>query len=286
MQRKRFGRIVAALRKEQFDITSGRSWSQKQLAIETGLTENIVGKIERGQQSQLDKDSLQNIAQAFSLTVGERREFFGVAGVVTDVLSTRPKPDADVAWVQVRTLLDSLYAPAMCCNPFADIIGINRAMLAFQNISLAQIRAAQATATRVNVLDLLLNPDAPLRQALGQGWRTIVRSTLQDWRTTTLCYRHTTRFQELFTTLSSYPDFRVFWVDSKGKNDSDQKTDLCKRVYTHKVYGAVGYSVVTDIRPITFGCLTLSIFVPHDSTTAGLFSELAGTNKRSFLLSH
>ena len=68
VEHKAFGQVVTALRKEQIDFASGHSWSQRQLAEETGLTVRIVGKIERGEQARLDGAILQGLAQAFQLT--------------------------------------------------------------------------------------------------------------------------------------------------------------------------------------------------------------------------
>ena len=51
MEHKTFGKIVAALRQEQINLANGNSWSQTDLAEETGLTPGIVGRIERGQQA-------------------------------------------------------------------------------------------------------------------------------------------------------------------------------------------------------------------------------------------
>ena len=62
MEHKAFGQIVTALRKEQIDFASGHSWSQLRLADETGLTERIVGKIERGEQARLDREILEGLA--------------------------------------------------------------------------------------------------------------------------------------------------------------------------------------------------------------------------------
>ena len=76
MEHTVFGKVVAALRKEQISFHSGQTWSQQDLAIESGLTPRIVGRIERGEQARLDGDVLGSLATAFNLTSLERREFF------------------------------------------------------------------------------------------------------------------------------------------------------------------------------------------------------------------
>ena len=56
-----FGKVVAALRKEQIRLANGHNWSQRDLADETGLTTRIIGKIERGEQARLDGDILNSL---------------------------------------------------------------------------------------------------------------------------------------------------------------------------------------------------------------------------------
>ena len=84
MEHQAFGKIVAALRKEQINFTNGNRWNQTDLAEETGLTPSLVGRIERGQQARLDGEILTQLARAFNLTSLERREFFAMASEVTD----------------------------------------------------------------------------------------------------------------------------------------------------------------------------------------------------------
>ena len=94
MERKMFGKVVAALRKEQIDFDSGYSWSQEKLAKETGLTTRIVGKIERGSQVRLDRGTLQELARVFRLTSLERREFFAMASEITDEGNRARRPQS------------------------------------------------------------------------------------------------------------------------------------------------------------------------------------------------
>ena len=63
MEHETFGKIVAALRREQIDFATGRRWSQQKLADETGLTKRIVSKIERGRQARLEGVVLQELQQ-------------------------------------------------------------------------------------------------------------------------------------------------------------------------------------------------------------------------------
>ncbi len=283
MEHRTFGQVVAALRREQFDFASGHSWTQRQLAKETGLTVRIVGKIERGEQARLDAEILQGLAQAFQLTSFERREFFAMASEVADAALVRAALGSEDVFTQVWALLDTLCAPAFLMDPFADLIGVNRALLAFHDLSLDQLKAARATAAGANNMVLLLTPDGRLRQMLGRGWRPIALANMQQWRAMTLRYRHTARFRQLFNALSACPDFYGLWADSH-EDGYDDYSRLRSYAYTHGAHGRVAYTVFTNTSLSAYGELYLSTFVPQDRVTTALFETLAGKSGQALSL--
>lgn len=283
MKHRTFGQVVAALRREQFDFTSGHSWTQRQLAKKAGLTVRIVGKIERGEQARLDAEILQGLARAFQLTSFERREFFAMASEVADAALVRAALGSEDVLTQVWALLDTLCAPAFLMDPFADIIGVNRALLVFHDLSLAQLKSARATAAGANNIVLLLTPGGRLRQVLGRGWRPIALANMQQWRAMTLRYRHTARFRQLFTALSAYPDFYGLWADSH-EDGYDDYSQLRSYAYTHGAHGPVAYTVFTNTSLSAYGDLYLSTFVPQDRITTALFESLAGKSGEALSL--
>ena len=82
MDRKEFGKLIAALRKEYFDEAGNRLTQAKlaELAQQrdplSPLNEIIIGKIERGERAMLDDQTLISLADTLELTMGERQEFF------------------------------------------------------------------------------------------------------------------------------------------------------------------------------------------------------------------
>ena len=280
MEHETFGRIVAALRKEQIDYASGRRWSQQKLAEETGLTKRIVSKIERGRQARLDGEVLQELARAFKLTSLERREFFAMASRLSDKTFVRADLNHEEVFEKAWSLLDTLCSPSFLMDPFANIVGINRPMVAFHGCDLAQINAAKAATEGVNLLTLLLAPDASLRRVLGHGWHSIALDIMRQWRAMTLRYRHTERFHKLYAALSVFPDFHMFWSASRHRLQ-DVNSHLRSHSYTHRMHGPVGYTVFTNSSLSNYGDLYLSTHVPQDRGTVDLFQELAGKDSRA-----
>ncbi|MDE0076180.1 MAG: helix-turn-helix domain-containing protein [Caldilineaceae bacterium] len=272
-----FGKVVASLRKEQTNFRNGQNWSQQDLANESGLTPRIVGRIERGEQARLDGGVLGTLAKAFNLTSLERREFFAMASEVTGQEIVREDLCDNEVFTEVWELLNGLCAPAFLTNPFSDIVGVNRSLLLFHGINIQVLQAFRSTAVGVNNLGLLFEPNTPLKQVLGYGWRSIAHANVQQWRVATLRYRHTDRFRQLFTALSAFTDFRMMWA---AGNDAEYAIEDCSRlrscIYKHGVHGSVAYTVFVNISLSASGDLYLCTFVPHNSDTATLFQKLAG----------
>ena len=277
MEHETFGKIVAALRKEQIDFATGRRWSQQKLAEETGLTKRIVSKIERGRQARLEGEILQELARAFELTSLERREFFALASQSADRAVVRADLDHREVFERAWASLNALGLPAFLMDTYANVVGVNREMIAFHGCNMAQINAAKASAEGVNLLGLLFAPDAPLRRVLGNGWHSIALTVMRQWRAMTIRYRHTEQFQQLYSALAAFPDFPIFWSASRERLQ-DVNSRLRSHVYTHRVHGPVGYTVFTDVSLSDHGDLYLSTYVPQDLGTIQLFQQLAGTN--------
>ena len=279
MEHATFGKVVAALRKEQINFHSGQRWSQQDLADESGLTLRIVGKVERGEQARLDDEMLRGLARAFNLTSLERQEFFAMASEVSDRRIARRDLCSEDVLAEVWELLDDLCTPAFLTDPFFDIVGVNRALLSLHGISLEELQAFKNTPVGVNNLGLVFSSSTSLKQALGHGWESIAHANVQQWRVSTLRYRHTDRFHEIFAALSTFADFRWMWA---AGNDVEHAIEdcsrICKCVYNHGIHGPVAYTVFVNISMSAFGDLHLCTLVPMNKNTADLFLKLAGNN--------
>ncbi len=286
MDHATFGKVVAALRKEQISVHSGQNWSQQDLATESGLTPRIVGRIERGEQARLDGDVLGALATAFNLTSLERREFFAITSEVADQEIVRKDLRDYEVFNEVWNLLNDLYAPAFLTDSFLDIVGVNRSLLSFHGISMQELQAFRSTPAGVNNLGMLFASDSPMKRVLGLGWRSIAHANVQQWRVATLRYRHTSRFRQLFTALLEFKEFRMMWA---AGNDAEHAIEDCSRlrscVYKHGVHGAVAYTVFVNISLSASGELYLCTFVPQNSDTAILFHEMAAHDNSAVRIS-
>jgi len=286
MEHTTFGKVVAALRREQINFRNGQRWSQQDLAVETGLTPRVVGRIERGEQARLDGELLGSLAEAFNLTSLERREFFSMASEVADKKIVRRDLCDQEVFFEVWNLLDDLCAPAFLTDSFSDIVGVNRSLLSLHGVSIQELQAFKSTAVGVNNLGLLFASDSPIKYVLGHGWSSIAHANVQQWRVSTLRYRHTARFRQLFSALSAFSDFRMMWA---AGNDSEYAIEDCSRlrscIYKHGVHGMVAYTVFVNVSLSASGDLYLCAFIPQNSDTASLFQKLAGDDNGALRIS-
>ena len=81
MNRKEFGKLIAALREEHLEFsTRGMGvWTQTKLAKEANLAEKTIAQLEQGKKMNLDPQTLTQLARALKLTAGEQLELYTAA---------------------------------------------------------------------------------------------------------------------------------------------------------------------------------------------------------------
>jgi len=175
MNRTDFGKLIAALRKEQFDPVAGKPWTQQMLAQRTGLLPRTIGEIERGQKAIMDADTLLRLAQAFRLTTLERREFFAAATSVAAADVARDTCDAERIFQELWETMQQLYLPAVLHDAYFDLLAVNTLYRGFHNLPAklpgdmgGVMRGEMPTSWRSSSVRMHLS--APLRRIVGVRW--------------------------------------------------------------------------------------------------------------------
>lgn len=286
MDRKDFGHLVAALRKEQFD-QEGNRLTQSGLADRaiqqnplSPLNDIIIGKIERGERAILDEDTLLSLANALNLMIGERQAFF-LAATGLDADQIFPTPQESQAILQGNLkLLGDIQLPALLLDTYLDIIGVNTAVLNLYNSSPATIQNVIAAGRSVNLLDVVFSPDfAANRQHLGrEQWHDFATGNVMYFRRLTLPFRMTPYFDELLSRLRRYREFRFFWEQVFYEEHhffvggtSWQATSPESR-HLH-------FLTAPLVTRTPFGNLEILTHIPRSSTTAAAFQQFAANNQ-------
>lgn len=285
MDRKQFGKLVAALRKEECD-EDGERLTQARLAElilaqdpHTPLNEVVIGKIERGERTILDDHTLLNLADALKLTVGERRIFFLMATGL-DHLHLYPTTDAAGAILTpVLEMLREIRLPALLLDRYLDVVAVNGLLLQFYHFSQIDLSQQMGKPGGVNLLNFIFSPTfAPIRgQMPPPVWHRFAVGNVIYFRRMTLPYRMTPYFRSLFAHLSKNREFRWFWEQV---------------FYEEKLYFVggesfqIGSAVAGRFRFLTAPLVTLTphgnleilTHIPRDEETAVLFHQMALNN--------
>lgn len=281
MDRKEFGSLVAALRKEQYG-EGGERLTQANLARlchqldpYSPLSEVVIGKIERGERVNLDEQTLLNLADTLKLTIGERRSFFLLATGL-DHPQIYPSVGDDTAVLdKVLAMLESIRLPALLLDRYLDIIAVNSLLLPLYQLPQPALRQRAQKPGGTNLLDFIFSADfAPLRQRMSpQVWHRFAVGNVIYFRRVSLPYRMTDYFASLLAHLRRNREFRWFWEQV---------------FYEDKLYFVGGESfqmgsaetgryrfLTAPLVTVTpYGNLEILAHIPRDRETAVAFCEM------------
>ena len=279
MNRVKFGKIVKSLRAEHIDHISGGSWTQKQLAKETGLTEIIIGNIERGKKTKLESDEIAILADALRLSTMERQEFFTAATEVEENSVTAELLEKDMAFEHVWSILAETKLPAFLIDPLFNLVGINRIMMSLHGVTNPMLDTIAQTELGVNVLSLMFREKAIMRKSMGKEWDDIARATLHQYRYTALRYRSTVQFETILAHMHTQPDFSRLWIETRATPDKDFFSQLRHYNYPHTIHGHLCYAATLSMVVTNYGNLYLTTHIPCDSETLAKFTEIGQENQ-------
>jgi len=285
MDRKTFGQLVAALRKERFD-EEGNRFTQAELArvaeennSQTELNQIIIGKIERGERAILDDQTLLKLAEALQLTVGERRVFFLLATGLDhqQIYSSDVKEDQEIL-DSVLAMLTDIRLPALLLDRYLDVVAVNGLLMQLYRMSQIDLSQQIKKTGRLNLLDFIFSKQfATMRkQMLPEVWHRFAVGNVIYFRRVTLPYRMTDYFAALLTHLRRNREFRWYWEQV---------------FYEEELYfvgGAsfqMGSSLSGRFRFLTaplvtltpYGNLEIITHIPLDGVTAVSFHEMTQT---------
>lgn len=282
MDRKQFGKLVAALRKEQYD-ENGDRYTQANLAgiiqeqdPQTPLNEVIIGKIERGERTILDEQTLLNLADALKLTVGERRVFFMLAtGLDHPQIFPAAEEEREIL-APVLEMLGDVRLPALLLDRYLDVVAVNSLLLQLYQMSQIDLSQTMGKPGGTNLLDFIFSKafSGTRKQMAPQVWHRFAVGNVIYFRRMTLPYRMTDYFGKLFVHLRKNREFRWFWEQI---------------FYEEKLYFVggesfqMGSSLAGRFRFLTtplvthtpYGNLEILTHIPLDGETAASFHEMS-----------
>ena len=270
MKRGTFGKIVAELRKSQFDPSSGKIWSQKAFATEISENERLVASIEQGKKAYIDQEILFKMAEAFNLTSLERQEFFNCAVEISAGKTVvGSQPSEEILRGLIKTM-EQLRVPALVYDEFFDVVAYNSIILALYSLE----KKTSMPDFRQNVIGALFSNNTELRQIFSTSWHQVALNHVHRFRASTLGKRHSEYFKKLFEDLCQLPDFKQIWMTSQYA-ETDQFQDAQIAQHYHPRFGEISYLAAKSTTLTSDGKLYLLTLSPANSNTAKVFEKLA-----------
>lgn len=273
MNREEFGRLIAALRKENIDMGAGKMWTQKMLAEKANLSERTIGQLEQGDKMNLEPQMLAQLATALHLTSMERHAFYAAAAEVEiDARMFFAKPPEAIL-DEVLKATDSVRCPAYIYDSYHNVLAFNTIIRALAILPEAMLLSGANSPGGFNLLRYYFAPESPYKTLLGADWTKYSLRIMQHFRASSLRYRHTERFALLFKDLCQYPLFQDFWVRTKYADE-----DIYYRwehiAYHHPQFGPLSYIATESLTLTGYEDLYFVTFVPSDRPTVLTFENL------------
>jgi transcriptional regulator with XRE-family HTH domain len=275
MNRNEFGQLVAALRREHID-DEGSSWKQLDLANEAGLTEAMIGKIERGEKVLLDAQILLNLAQALQLTSRERKEFFLAASGVNNERLIHENSQPGLALNELVHLLEQLQAPAFLINVFGDILYLNPLFLAaFQFEANDFNNSEPRSSVSFNIMRLFFDPKFALQRQMmrWEAWNEFADRIMGLFRINTFHYRANPHWRSVLEELLKYPLFQQKWYTVHFREE-DWVVDYTYLSLHHTEHGLLRCCLDPITAVTTSGDLRLYTLQPLNLDTTAAFTNM------------
>lgn len=282
MDRKEFGKLIAALRKEHFDENGDRMTQAKladraqQLDPLSPLNEIIIGKIERGERALLDDHTLLSLADALELTLGERREFFLAATGLDDLQINATHETAAEILATVLQMLADIQLPALLLDSYLDVIAANAILMELYDTSQIDLSRRMSQPAGLNLLSLIFSADfEPQRQLMTQRqWHNFAVSNVIYFRRVTLRYRMTDYFPALLAQLRRNREFRWYWEQVFYE---EKRFFVGGESFKIGTPGSNRFNYLTAplVTLTPYGNLEIISHIPRNAKTAAAFHQMA-----------
>jgi len=282
MNRKDFGKLLIALRREHLDGNL-KAWTRQRFSQESGIDEEILANMETGRKANLYPEHLTSIANALALTSGERRAFLRASSGVDEreiFAAHRPEKARD----ELLKLMDNLQQPAFLLDQFFDLVAVNQ--MALETCGLRVTDFLNKTAnpiTRLNLMRLLFSLEFGEQRAMfGKHWNSFANSVMLAFRAASLPYRASNYFQEMFQHLYEFDDFKIYFRASRNLKNDYYIDNNARLLLENPKLGALDCMSSSIAAATTEGELRLFVLFPLNKETAAAFSALTGEQNYLF----
>jgi hypothetical protein len=273
MDKKKFGQLVATLRKEsrnEFD----EPLTQSDLAGIAQIPLITLQKIEQGRQANIKPDVLLALAEGLNLNSRATQTFFLASLGIKDDQTIRSIVSPQNVLTDLTQALSHLQTPAFILDGFGDIVALNHGCLAVFDLELSQLHAPHLF-VQYNINRFLFSPEfSKLHLMMGETRSDFLRRSVLLYKLWTLKYRNHWYFLRLLPALNHYQGFREHWQSPSFHNE-DIYVQYNRLTLDHPRHGLLNFLSCPTHAITTQGDLYLFSLQPLDEHTAETCRQLA-----------
>lgn len=274
MNRKDFGQLVAALRREHLD-DDGKQWTQERLAQEARMDIEILGSIERGKRAYFKSDMLVGLADALRLTNEERKEFFLAAHAFAEPEVVYRGYDKAAVVRELVQRIENVALPAYLIDNYCDILACNQIVLNLLGLTPDHLRQTNdSPIVAANMMRFVFAPEFDQRASM-PCWHTYAYQNITIFRTLSLRFRTQPYFQALITELRKWPLFRRYWFKLYEDIEQDPIVDNETILVNVPDVGELTYFSTSLTAMTSAGSLVLYTYIPANAKTTEVFTGIA-----------
>ncbi len=272
MNKKQFGQLIAALRKELLD-ENGKQWTQIKLAETTDLSEELIKNLENGRKVNLETDILTKLADVLKLTSGEREQLFLAASGVGEKDIAQKQHDPEIILGDLINLMEKVQSPAFILDPFADIVASNLVLALFHDFdpNIFQNESTNNPA-QYNIMRLAFAPEFDRQRKGIADWDDLSQRMMAMFRVVSFRHRAHPYYQVLLKGLLAYPWFKKVWREER--QPEYRFTDNLWFRMNHPKFGIINCMSNTVTAITSIGDLKLYTFTPLDDQTLEIFAKM------------
>lgn len=266
MNREEFGKLLAALRKNRLD-ENYHKLTQRKLAHITGISEQVIGNIERGDKASLESGLLLELARALRLSTRERREFFLAAIGVDDKDVPANQPEPLQIFEELFESLAKIALPAFIVDSYDDIVAANHIILKLFGFSDQLREIAPHVVGGYNVIRFVFSKRSQFRNTLTIDHEKYLMQSVRFFRSISLPYRATPYYKYLVSAFMKDRDMTLFkqyyHIEADASDQIDYYFEGERFSLSHDTFGELAF-YSPAIFPVSTspGSLYLITYIP------------------------
>jgi transcriptional regulator with XRE-family HTH domain len=279
MNRKEFGKLMAALRKGRYD-EHYRQLTQQKLAEQSGISEHVLGKLERGEKISFEPDLLLALAHSLGLSTRERREFFLAAIGVNEQDMPASQPNPAAIFEELFENLEQIALPAFIVDSYDDIVAANTIILNLFEFSENLRKIAPSIVGGYNVLRFVFSERSNFQGMLHQEHEKYLMQSIRFFRAISLPCRANPYYAYLLSAFKKDRDMarfnQYYQRDMDLYNQDDYYFESERFVFWHPSLGElIFYSPSVFPVATSRGSLYLVTYIPASVVTIQACASLA-----------